>query len=31
MGKEKGKKIMGKNTDFIEEKRYISSVLFLKT
>ena len=30
MGKEKGKKIMGKNTDFIEEKRYISSVLFLK-
>ena len=30
MRKEKGGKIMGKNTDFIKEKCYISSILFKK-
>ena len=30
MGREKGGKNMGKNTDFIEKKCYISSVLFKK-
>lgn len=28
--RKKGKKNMGKNTDFIEKKHYISSVLFKK-